>query len=324
MTHPTVDCPDCGDAVSVADRFCEACGVSLTEVVRCVRCGATEIDDGFCGRCGLRQPAGRDHQEFEVGAAAGISDRGLRHSRNEDAMAIRDLPGGVVAVVCDGVSTSDRPDEASQAAVDAAVALLRTDEPEASTMAAVRAAADAVAALAGSDADADNTSPACTYVSAVVTAESVTVGWLGDSRAYWLAGPEGPPSACLTTDDSWAEKLVSEGVEEEQAYASIYGHTITGWLGANAPEFQPHVTRFTPTGPGAVLVCSDGLWNYCREADELAEIVGPIPVAAGLEPARTLVRFALDAGGHDNVTVVVVPFPPREEGHGRPTREGES
>ena len=55
----------------------------------------------------------RDHMEEDLGQVAGVSDRGLRHSRNEDAMhfAVADNDGGpvAVAIVCDGVSSAPRP-----------------------------------------------------------------------------------------------------------------------------------------------------------------------------------------------------------------------
>ena len=55
----------------------------------------------------ITNPSPRDHAEVDLGPAAGVSDRGLRHHRNEDAMAVaaEQAPDGpmVVAVVCDGV-----------------------------------------------------------------------------------------------------------------------------------------------------------------------------------------------------------------------------
>jgi len=55
--------------------------------------------------------------EEDLGQVAGVSDRGLRHSRNEDAMhfAVADTDAGpvAVAIVCDGVSSAPRPDEAA-------------------------------------------------------------------------------------------------------------------------------------------------------------------------------------------------------------------
>src|SRR5581483_3885173 len=104
----------------------------------------------------ITNPASRDHAEVDLGPAAGVSDRGLRHHRNEDAMALaaEQAPDGpaVVAVVCDGVSSSARPDEASQAAAQASLPVLVTavragkDLAEAS-VAAVNAARRAIADL---------------------------------------------------------------------------------------------------------------------------------------------------------------------------------
>src|SRR2546429_7509589 len=73
----------------------------------------------------ITNPSARDHAEVDLGPAAGVSDRGLRHHRNEDAMALaaEQAPDGpaVVAVVCDGVSSSARPDGASPGAAPAPV-----------------------------------------------------------------------------------------------------------------------------------------------------------------------------------------------------------
>ena len=76
----------------------------------------------------INVPPTPDHAEVDLGTAAGVTDRGLRHQRNEDAMALESeqTPDGlvVVAVVCDGVSSSLRPDEASRAAAQAALPVL--------------------------------------------------------------------------------------------------------------------------------------------------------------------------------------------------------
>lgn len=351
-------CPRCGTGVEPGDGFCEECGAPLLgqpEPVRdpaaapravatpypwqppaaatprpCVECGFDEIGaDGYCQRCGTRQPAARDHVELDVPGLGAASDKGLRHTRNEDAMAVLRADAGVIAVVSDGVSSSPCPDDASRAAADAGAGVLGErlaagDDPETATKRAVERAAADVAALAESESHA----PACTYVSALVGDGTVTVGWVGDSRAYWLpADPEavppvregGPPegapaelgaAALLTEDDSWAGRMVAWGVmTEQEAQADAKAHVLTGWLGADAGALDPKVRTYAPTGPGAVVVCSDGLWNYLPEAETL-RAAAPDAVTDPRGTAAALVRRALDMGGHDNVTVVVVPFPP--------------
>jgi serine/threonine protein phosphatase PrpC len=320
-------CFACGEPVEAADSFCESCGAELAPLKisdgqdggpgACESCGSSSISaDGYCESCGRKAPSGRDHQEADLGTVAGVTDRGLRHHRNEDAMALgtADSATGpaVVAVVCDGVSTSARPDEASLAAVRAAARVLITavrtgaDVLEASP-AAVRAAAKAVAALAGPPGDA----PAATFVSAVLTGEAAVVCWLGDSRAYWLAADPDAAAQQLTRDDSLAEEMVAAGLlSEADALASAQGHVVTRWIGGDIPDPEPHVVRFEPPGRGVLLLCSDGLWNYQPDAAGLAELALPTALTDPLAAARTLVSFAVDAGGMDNVTAVLAPFPP--------------
>ena len=58
-----------------------------------------------------------------------------------------------------------------------------------------------------------------------------------------------------------------------------------------------------------MLVCSDGLWNYQPDAAALAEIALPDAFHDPSSAADALLKFALDAGGMDNITIVLVPFP---------------
>ena len=290
----------------------------------CVACGVGGVDDdGYCEHCGHAQPRQRDHQEKELEGVAAVSDRGLRHHRNEDAFALAaaSLPDGspaVAAVVCDGVSTAYRPDDASAAAAAAGSesllgALERGTEAGDAMRGALLAAADAVTALAAEEqpqAPAHHNAPACTIVSAVVTGPVFTVGWIGDSRAYWIPDDRAERPSRLTEDDSWAARMVDAGLmSEAEAYADARAHAITGWLGADAVELDPHVAAFEPDGPGVVVVCTDGLWNYAESAADLAEAIPADAAARPLAAARALLGVALDGGGHDNVTVAVLPFP---------------
>ena len=290
-----------------------------------------------------------DHQEIDLGLIAGVTDRGLRHRQNEDAMELAVVPAAdgpvLVAVVCDGVSTSIRPAEASLAAAQAAAEVLRAaaqdgaDLTEASS-AAVRSAEAAVASLAQTPGGVGS----ATFVSAVITSSAATLCWLGDSRAYWLGAPVTPaPEAAvpgspvpesptlesavpgspaagspapetahrLTRDDSLAEEMVAAGLlPEDEALTSPHAHVVTRWVGADPGEATPHVVTFEPPGPGVLMLCSDGLWNYQPDAAKLAGLALPSALTDPLGAAQALVRFAIEAGGRDNITVVLAPFPP--------------
>ncbi len=287
----------------------------------CAGCGTGGFDaDGYCEHCGHARPHGRDHLEQEVPGVAAASDRGLRHHRNEDAFAITTAPRpgagpAVVAIVCDGVSSSSRPDEASAAAASAARdamldTLPRGVQPPHALHEALGVAARAVAALADARVDGGHNAPACTIVGSVVAEDVLTVGWVGDSRAYWVPEDRSTPAARLTEDDSWAAQMVAAGLmSEAEAFADPRAHAITGWLGADADDVEPHTASFRPECPGVVVVCTDGLWNYAESAKDMADAVPGDARSRPLPAARQLVGHALRGGGHDNVTVAVIPFP---------------
>jgi serine/threonine protein phosphatase PrpC len=268
----------------------------------------------------INVPPTPDHDEVDLGTAAGVTDRGLRHQRNEDAMGLgsEQTPGGlvVVAVVCDGVSSSRRGAEASRVAAHAALPILLETVRDGGDV----AGASCAAVVAGRQAVADlgepeNERSATTFLSAVAAPGDVTLCWLGDSRAYWLAQAEGQ-SAQLTHDDSVAGGMVEAGLAtEEAAMALPHAHVLTRWLGGEAadlagdPSRAPHVEHYVPPGPGVLLVCSDGLWNYLPEASELARLALPRALTDPLGAANDMVTFAVDAGGADNITAVLIPYP---------------
>lgn len=296
----------------------------------CVACRAGRVDtDGYCENCGHAQPRERDHMERELGGVAAVSDRGLRHHRNEDAFAVSSttLPDGspaTLAVVCDGVSSATRPDEASAAAAEAAgaalcAALPRGTHPQQAMHEAIVAASQAVNSLAepAGEGDPHRNAPACTIVGSVVADGLLVVGWVGDSRAYWVPDDRATPAARLTEDDSWAAQMVAAGLmNQAEAYADERAHAITGWLGADAYELDPHTVAFKPDRSGVVVVCTDGLWNYAEGPEDMARVVPADAADRPLHSARVLVGHALDGGGHDNITVALVPFAVPPQGAG--------
>ncbi|MFF7940943.1 PP2C family protein-serine/threonine phosphatase [Nocardia gamkensis] len=328
-------CAGCS-AVGLDSRRCPSCGLELgyryvalpgDDPTPCVECGGNHFDaEGRCAQCGRARTA-PDRFDADLGAVAVLTDRGIAHARNEDAVAAGVLEGAapgaaasVVIAVSDGVSTSSRPQVASGAAVRAGVgataAALATGAPAAEAiMAGLTAAVQAVR-----DVDVpDGPAPSCTYVSAVVAHHGeeteITVANVGDSRAYWLpTGRDGRPAdgqaQRLTVDDSWAQALVDAGaVDERAAMADPRAHTLIRWLGADSPP-EPWADNCVRTvrvsGPGLLLLCSDGLWNYAPSPSALAEqMAGASPAAA----ARALAEFALRCGGGDNITVALAPVP---------------
>jgi serine/threonine protein phosphatase PrpC len=347
-----VTCPACHSPTPPGARYCEACGHEVdpeaaaepgasasgdatpldsvrvpTPASPCAACGGVVADDGYCQTCGTPAVRVRDHfGEQPAPWVAGVCDRGLRHHRNEDAMALAaDQPASsrAVLVVCDGVSSSTDSDRASLAAARAAREVLTGSRPQGAGTTPARVAAtvglltsaveDANAAVVAATDDLHGHSPAsCTIVGAVLDRELLVVGWVGDSRAYWL--PDDGPATALTVDDSWAAAQIAHGVPRPVAESGPQAHAITRWLGVDSTDHAPRTVSAQLSGPGWVLLCSDGLWNYCSEAEDLAALVreqaAAAPAAPGPEPdpmrlAEALVAWANEQGGHDNITVAL-------------------
>jgi PPM family protein phosphatase len=283
--------------------------MSLIETGVCRWCNeAFDVGDDYCERCGKRltpeSVPGRDaNVEVDLGFAASVSNRGVVHPRNEDAVHLAGDDGQAVVVLSDGVTQSGVPHLAARAAVEAAGRLLdhlmsgahhSAWDAIAATTEAFSAGQAAVTAVpwAGS---ADE-SPACTFVSAVWDGREITICSVGDSRAYWIGANS---SALLTHDDT-----VTEDARDPRH------HTITRWLGRDAPSGPPDIAAFRPDGPGRLLVCSDGLWGYVSSNEALDRLVRSPESRSPVELARDLVEHALSAGGRDNVTVAVVDIAP--------------
>lgn len=295
----------------------------------CAACGEGRFEDGYCDVCGAKEPDPRDHYEEEPAAwVAGVCDIGRRHHRNEDALAL-DASAEPLAraalVVCDGVSNSVDSHVASLAASRAARDVLDDPVPRgmgtrtAFVASAVQRLTDAV--LAARDAVVETTAeadahvdspPSCTLVAALVGDGVAVVGNVGDSRAYWLPDDPALPARLLTRDDSFAAEQIAAGVPREEAETGRGAHAITRWLGVDAPEdLTPHTADLDLDADGWLLVCSDGLWNYRSEAEDLREVVADTAAALGAgggHPAtlaRALVAWANDQGGMDNITVAL-------------------
>lgn len=328
MSDALTPCPHCGESVPADDAFCEACGNALVELAApvatpaagaCAKCGADadRIDaDGYCGACGNRRTVRpRDHVVATTAGAAGVSDRGIRHHRNEDAFALarhQERGGPLAVVVCDGVSSAARSDEASQAAADAACRRLATpaagadrDALAATFRAAVADAQRAVLAVPYGPSDGPS-APSCTFVAAVVGSSEIMIGWLGDSRAYWV--PDRGAAMPLTTDHSWAAEQIAAGRDAAVVMNEPGAHAITRWLGADvAGDPRPDLGVHHVTAPGRLLLCSDGLWNVVSD-DEIGRIVATTTddsEAALTATAEALVAAANVAGGPDNITVTL-------------------
>ena len=283
-------------------------------MTRCAACESPLLqEDRFCEACGA--PA--DRPGADLTTAAAVTAQGRTHHRNEDAYVLRQSANGVVAVVCDGISTAGSGHLAAGAAARAAASTLEAalcddrDLVEA-TREGATAARRAVERVPWT-ARQDLALPSCTLVCACWRGGEVVIGWIGDSRAYWLGDDQ---ARGLTVDDSWATEQVADGtLSAAEAAADHRAHALTHWVGADAPDVAPHTLSFRPDIAGRVILCSDGLWNYAPDAGELAAIVAALPAAATPSAvARHLTDLAMERGGRDDITVAVIDVDPSGRG----------
>lgn len=247
-----------------------------------------------------------------VGAA---TDRGMRKDVNQDAVRVaaldRTQPFPTAAlVVSDGVSTSLGSGAAAEVAAtttcDHLVDFLSAHPSPAQ--------ADVEAALHGAfaqalervlDVEAEAPSGSCTLIAGIVGPHGVTVANVGDCRGYWVA--DSGAAQCLSVDDSVAQARILMGIPREEAERGFQAHAITNWLGPDTPSGRPSVQTFVPAGPGWLVVCSDGLWNYASEPEDFATLVRDqwSTSRTPVELAAKLVEWANLAGGHDNISVAL-------------------
>jgi len=142
---------------------------------------------------------------------------------------------------------------------------------------------------------------ATTIVVAWLLGDRLWVAHTGDSRLYRLRGGQ---LEQLTRDHSFSQELLDAGmVTEEEARLLPAKNLVTRALGASA-EVDPEVRDYPLQAGDLVMMCSDGL----TEMISFAEIGAQLSSHNGdvQEVARRLVDMANEAGGRDNVSVVVV------------------
>lgn len=255
-----------------------------------------------------RRPERAHYLRFPAPWLAGCSDTGLRHADNQDALSLaakQDERTAVVALA-DGVTTAEGSEVASAVAVEAAVKYLIAGHQNdyAHNVMFMKAFDEAnKAVLAASD-----TASACTLIAALVTPETITVGNVGDSRAYFV-GDDGS-ARLLSTDDSMAQERMKLGMARDEAERSRQAHAITKWLGHQSTSSAPSLMQLRPTVSGWLLLCSDGLWNYASAPEDMASLFArTLPQASAPDAlAEALVAWANEQGGRDNITVIVARF----------------
>lgn len=222
------------------------------------------------------------------------SDVGCVRPHNEDSYLVQ----SPLFCVCDGMGGHAAGEVASSIAVETIAKTAPQAADAARLAAAVEAANAAVieAALNG----LGKPGMGCTATCAYIENDMLAIAHVGDSRAYLLH--EGTLIR-VTRDHSYVEELVDAGeITADEARVHPNRSVITRALGSDPAMYADHFTLHIEEGDRLIL-CSDGLSSMIPDS-EIENIATQSSTAQIC--VDNLVDAALAAGGHDNVTVVVV------------------
>ncbi|MDB5053758.1 MAG: prpC [Bacilli bacterium] len=245
---------------------------------------------------------------------ANKTDIGRIRVVNEDRSIVQqDLNGFALAIVADGMGGHQAGDIASQMAIEViqeqlqAVHIAMTlDECKAIVRESIEKANQTIFEFASSGEQYHGMGT--TVVVLLATDEVLVIGHIGDSRAYLATSEQ---MVQLTEDHSLVFELLRSGqITEEEASQHPRRNVLTRALGTDS-KVEAEVGHFTWQPGDLVLMCSDGLSG---QLDNMA-ILNILQTGSDLQwKVDLLVKEALQAGGDDNITVVLLANEPSIRG----------
>lgn len=247
----------------------------------------------------------------------GLTDTGKVRRRNEDALAMDPERG--IAMVADGMGGHPGGDVASRVAVtftlerlqdlhDAVRGKRSTSDLAGAMSNVVLGAHEAIRERGRTETPLEGMGTTLTVLMADLDHRTWVLSHVGDSRAYLLRRGE---LRQLTRDDTWVQQRVDAAdLTPEQAKHHPFGHMLTQCLGLEKTP-RPHVREGILEDGDVFLLCTDGLTGMVERARAEAILRSHMSADAGDTPAleavaHALIQEALDQGGQDNVTVVLL------------------
>ncbi len=223
------------------------------------------------------------------------SDVGRQRSGNEDAFFVR----SPLFVLADGMGGAQAGEVASELAVDAFRDGLPDEAPERWLVRRIDLANGRI--LDSSRAEPKYQGMGTTCTTAYVAPDEVVLAHVGDSRCYLLRDGE---LTKLTRDHSLVGELIDRGkLTDEEALTHPQRSVITRALGIER-DLIVDTERIEGRAGDLFLICSDGLTDMVRESVVGEELAAG--ATAGLDAlGRRLIAAANDAGGRDNITVIL-------------------
>jgi protein phosphatase len=253
-----------------------------------------------------------------IPSIVGLTDVGKTRTRNEDSLFL--LPDLGVAVVADGMGGHPSGNVASRIAAETAATILREElaaEPASGQDVPTRLgvamrrsvirAHHAIRAEGEREPELDGMGTTITAIALDADTDVFVLGHVGDSRAYLYRGGK---LTQLTRDDTWVQERVEANLlTPEQARRHPFAHLLTQCLGLEDTP-TPTITHGVVTVGDAYLLCTDGLVGMLEDAqvEEILEReLGAIGGKGSVTPTlQALLDAANEAGGHDNITAVLV------------------
>lgn len=261
----------------------------------------------------ITDPNPEETMAGETPYAAGGTHQGLVRPNNEDRF-LCDTERGLF-IVADGMGGHVAGEQASQEAVRKLSELLTVEQMNemlSSNASGDIPIADAIAQaneaiLTAAAQDAGLEGMGSTVVLAILRDSIAHIANVGDSRAYLIRGYS---AQLLTRDHSVAAFLAEqEQIHPEDVRIHPLRNQLTSVLGLQTPP-QVHYAMVAIQPSDRIVLCSDGLWDMLP-SDEIACIVNSC--ADPREAVYELIRSANKAGGHDNITAVVIMIGPAQD-----------
>ncbi|MDQ3833606.1 MAG: Stp1/IreP family PP2C-type Ser/Thr phosphatase [Actinomycetota bacterium] len=248
----------------------------------------------------------------------GVTHPGKVRNNNEDSLLVGEGRDETLFVVADGIGGFEAGEVASSITID----VLKDIVPVGSLEDAIREANRRILAAAKSDERLSGmgTTVVALRFGGTESEPAAEISHVGDSRAYLLRDGELKP---ITEDHSLVAELVRSGdLTRDEASEHPQKNLITRALGAEV-EVEVDTTVLPIRSGDRFILCSDGLSDMIPET-RMLDLLTFSPEGPE-KAAQTLVSAALEAGGTDNVTVVVVDVkegdPPAEEPRRGDTQE---
>jgi PPM family protein phosphatase len=230
--------------------------------------------------------------------AFGVSDPGCVRNNNEDCYLLSPQSG--LYVVADGMGGAQAGEHASKLAVDTLADVIGKAQQNGPEMLAqaFQEANHRVMSAAATDASLEGMGT--TLVAALESGPEILIASVGDSRAYVYQGGD---LIVITEDQTWVHEVGRRlGIDEMSLRTHPMRHVLTMAIGVS-PELRVHSYALTPQPGDQILLSSDGLHGVV----DASVIAGALAGNGDLESkCRRLIEAAKQAGGPDNITVVLL------------------